>query len=369
MATSAVQPDRGTRKGAMPGDAPRRGGLAALRAAVSDALRWDDASKALLIEALLAPPMLVATLRAWYLMKHPEVEPYLNRDALRVLLWVSAIYLLRLPIVVPLGLVLRRSPRWGRVFAHFVSQIWWLSLGLATYMHGPSTTPLWVLYPTLGLLSLLLFDARVAFSGFVTSLVFLFATAIAGDRAQHGGGRRRQHRFGAAGEVRRHRQRCQRDGTDRVVLDRRTGPRLAVGGRRGAGRAAHRRPPRGAAEGRLQSDRHLRGRRHRRPVQRRADVGGPGAAAASVRAARGMDHARRQARHRRRASLAGARPLGDGPRAGRRRLPRSVTTSASSSCRAARRFATRSSTGRWWPWARRASAARTSGSRPSHPRY
>src|SRR5262245_26518237 len=179
MATSAVQPDRGTRKGATPGDAPKQGGLATVRAAVSDALRWDDASKALLIEALLAPPMLVATLRAWYLMKHPEVEPYLNRDALRVLLWVSAIYLLRLPIVVPLGLALRRSPRWGRVFAHFVSQIWWLSLGLATYMHGPSTTPLWVLYPTLGLLSLLLFDARVAFSGFVASLALLFATAIA----------------------------------------------------------------------------------------------------------------------------------------------------------------------------------------------
>lgn len=179
MATSAVQPDRGTRKGAMPGDAPRRGGFATVRAALSDALRWDDASKALLIEGLAAVPLLFGTWRVWYLMAHPEVEPYLNRDALRVLLWVCAIYPLRLPIVVPLGLALRRSPRWGRVFAHFVSQIWWLSLGLATYMHGPSTTPLWVLYPTLGLLSLLLFDARIAFSGFVASVAFLFATAIA----------------------------------------------------------------------------------------------------------------------------------------------------------------------------------------------
>jgi class 3 adenylate cyclase len=179
MATSAVQPDRGTRKGTMPGDAPRRGGLARVRAAVSDALRWDDASKALLIETLAAGPLLVYGLRCWYLIAHPEVEPYLNRDALRVLLWICAIYPLRLPIVVPLGLALRRSPRWGRVFAHVVSQIWWLSLGLTTYMHGPATTPIWVLYPALGLLSLLLFDARIAFTGFVSSLAFLFATAIA----------------------------------------------------------------------------------------------------------------------------------------------------------------------------------------------
>jgi class 3 adenylate cyclase len=180
MATSAVQPERDTPKAvATPGAAPGRGGLAAVRAAVRDAMRWDDASKALLIEALAVPPILLGALRVWYLMEHPEVEPYLNRDALRVLLWVCAIYPLRLPIVVPLGLALRRSPRWGRVFAHFISQIWWLSLALATYMHGPATTPLWVLYPVLGLLSLLLFDARVAFTGFVSSLVFLFATAIA----------------------------------------------------------------------------------------------------------------------------------------------------------------------------------------------
>ena len=179
MATSAVQPDRDRRIGAMSDEGPARGGLGRIRAAVSDALRWDDASKALLIEGLAVIPLLVYGLRCWYLIAHPEVEPYLNRDAIRVLLWICAIYPLRLPIVVPLGLALRRSPRWGRVFAHFVSQIWWLTLGLTTYMHGPATTPIWLLYPALGLLSLLLFDARIAFTGFVSSLAFLFATAIA----------------------------------------------------------------------------------------------------------------------------------------------------------------------------------------------
>jgi len=163
----------------MPGDAPGPGRLARIRAAVSDALRWDDASKALLIELLVDVPLILATLRLWYLLEHPGAEPYLDRGTMRLLFWICASYPLRLPIVIPLGLALRRSPRWGRAFAHLLSLSWWLTLGLVTYLYGPSTTPLWVLYPTLGLFSLLLFDARVAFSGFLASLAFLFVTALA----------------------------------------------------------------------------------------------------------------------------------------------------------------------------------------------
>src|SRR5262249_21985272 len=114
MASSTVRPRPGTREGPMLRDAPGPGRLARIRAAVSDALRWDDASKALLIELLVDVPLILATLRLWYLLEHPGAEPYLDRGTMRLLFWICASYPLRLPIVIPLGLALPRSPRWGR---------------------------------------------------------------------------------------------------------------------------------------------------------------------------------------------------------------------------------------------------------------
>ena len=141
------------------------------------AMRSDEAERILCVETLVLLPLAVLTLRAWYLLGHPEVAPYFDRNTLHVVAWLYAIFLLRLVAIVPIGLAVRGRPVARRVFAHCVAQSWWIGLAVVTYLHGPVTTPLWVLYPTLGLLSLLLFDARIAFSGFGGSLVVLYAAA------------------------------------------------------------------------------------------------------------------------------------------------------------------------------------------------
>jgi class 3 adenylate cyclase len=142
-------------------------------------LAWNEAERVLFVETLVLFPLALGTLRTWYLVDHPEAEPYFDPAMLRLVAWLYTLFLLRVAVIVPIGLAIRGMPRARRVFAHGVVQTWWLALAAVTWLHGPVTTPLWALYPTMGLVSLLLFDARIAFAGFGGSLVALYAAAIA----------------------------------------------------------------------------------------------------------------------------------------------------------------------------------------------
>src|SRR5213075_2073325 len=97
----------------------------------------------------------------WWLVDHPEAQPYLDPHVMRLLAWAATAFLCRLAFIVPIGLAVRGMPRGQRSFAHVVALTWWLALAGVTYLHGPVTTPLWALYPTVGLVSLLLFDAGI----------------------------------------------------------------------------------------------------------------------------------------------------------------------------------------------------------------
>ena len=161
---------------AVMGDVERRVAGASRTAGV---LAWNEAERVLFVETLVLFPLALCTLRTWYLVDHPEAEPYFDPAMLRLAALLYTLFLIRVAVIVPVGLAVRGMPRARRVFAHAVVQTWWLALAAVTYLHGPVTTPLWALYPTMGLVSLLIFDARIAFGGFAGSLLALYGAAIA----------------------------------------------------------------------------------------------------------------------------------------------------------------------------------------------
>jgi class 3 adenylate cyclase len=149
------------------------------RSGAGRALAWNEAERVLFVETLVLFPLALGTLRTWYLVDHPEAEPYFDPTMLRLVAWLYTLFLLRVALIVPIALAVRSMPRARRIVAHGVVHTWWLGLAAVTYLHGPVTTPLWALYPTMGLVSLLVFDARIAFGGFAVSLVALYGAAIA----------------------------------------------------------------------------------------------------------------------------------------------------------------------------------------------
>ena len=119
------------------------------------------------------------TLRTWWLVDHPETAPYLDPHVLRLLAWASTVFLCRLAVILPVGLAVRGMPRARRSFAHAVALTVVARARGRHVPHGPVTTPLWALYPIMGCVSLLLFDARIALGGFATSVAVLYGLAVA----------------------------------------------------------------------------------------------------------------------------------------------------------------------------------------------
>jgi len=143
------------------------------------AREWNEAERVLFAETLLLFPLALGALQTWWLVDHPETAPYLDPHVLRLLAWAATAFLCRLAVILPVGLAVRSAPRARRSFAHVVVLTWWLALAGVTYLHGAVTTPLWALYPAMGLVSLLLFDARIALGGFGISVAVLYALAVA----------------------------------------------------------------------------------------------------------------------------------------------------------------------------------------------
>lgn len=144
-----------------------------------DPLRSTDLAKALLIVALQPVFVVPVALRAIYLVEHPEVEPYFDRNTLRAVAVTYAAYGALIVVLGAVGAVLRARGRTSRAYVHVVVQLWWVFSILGVYLHGPVTSPFWVVVPTLGFTCLLLFGPRVAGAGLVTGFVLLYGSTLA----------------------------------------------------------------------------------------------------------------------------------------------------------------------------------------------
>jgi class 3 adenylate cyclase len=146
---------------------------------VGNPLEWREIDKALIIQAVQLPAMVTLLFRGRYLLAHPEIEPYFNRNTLAVLTWIVAGFLVLSFSLTAVGLWLRDGGRTSRLYLHVVNQTWWLALGSIAYLHGLPTTPLWTIFPVLGFFCLFLFDARLTAAGAVSALAVVYATTIA----------------------------------------------------------------------------------------------------------------------------------------------------------------------------------------------
>jgi len=146
---------------------------------VGNPLDWNDIDKALVIQVIQVPMVSAMMLRGLYLLRHPELESYFDRDMLWVLTWMLVVHVGLAVVFGAVGLRLRRTGRGVRAYLYVMMQYWWLAFAWIAYIHGPTTTPLWTIFPIVGFFTLLLFELRVALSGIVTAVVLLYATALA----------------------------------------------------------------------------------------------------------------------------------------------------------------------------------------------
>ena len=146
---------------------------------VGNPLEWRLLDKALIIQAVVLPGMIGSLLRAEYLATHPEVEPYYDRVAMHLLVRLIFGFLVVTFGLVAVGIRLRRYDGPHRVYVHIMNQTWWLTYAVLTYLHGLATTPLWAIFPVLGLFCLLLFDPWLTAAGAVPCLLIIYATTVA----------------------------------------------------------------------------------------------------------------------------------------------------------------------------------------------
>jgi signal transduction histidine kinase/DNA-binding response OmpR family regulator len=146
---------------------------------VGNPLEWRDIDKILIIQALAVPGMAGGVLRLFFLLAHPEIEPYYDRHVLEVMAAIMIAFLILTAGLTILGLRLRATAGPHRLYLHVVNQSWWLTFGVLTYLHGLATTPLWTFFPFIGLLCLLLFDEWVTAAGAVGALAVVYGTTVA----------------------------------------------------------------------------------------------------------------------------------------------------------------------------------------------
>lgn len=161
------------------GAGPASGALARLWERLGNPLEWDEVQKVLVILGVLVPASIGGLLRASYVIAHPEVEPYVSREALLAMVQGGSAYVAFAVVLAGVGLWLRRAQRSTRVYAHLANQSWWLLFAWFAYMTGLPTSPIWVIYILFGFMCLLLFDLPVVVAGMGTCLAVIFATTVA----------------------------------------------------------------------------------------------------------------------------------------------------------------------------------------------
>jgi class 3 adenylate cyclase len=146
---------------------------------VGNPLDWNDVYKALVILTATSCFLLAFLPRDLYLIDHPEIEPYISRAALAHMRDVGLAFVAFAAAMIPIGVLLRHSSRWKRVYLHVANQSWWLLFAWGAYLVGLVTSPMWVLYIMMGFFCLLFFDLSVTVSGMATCLVAIIATTLA----------------------------------------------------------------------------------------------------------------------------------------------------------------------------------------------
>lgn len=145
---------------------------------IGNPLQWSAYRRALGMQALISPFLILALLRGAYLIENPEVEPFADRRVLVPLVTGLCGFFVLAAVTALVGLLQERRGGESRFFPHVVVQLYFILWAAAAYLHGLPTSPFWVVFPLLAISSLLLFDMRVAVAGIVTALAISFGTTI-----------------------------------------------------------------------------------------------------------------------------------------------------------------------------------------------
>lgn len=144
-------------------------------------LDWSDVDRCRLLIVFTAPFLLAYALRSDYLISHPGVEPYWDRNALvwmrDGLFGICGFWALFLAW----GSLERRRPGPHTAYVAVGALSWWLGASGMAYSLGPITTPAWAVV-LIGIVShLLLFPRALALACISVGIVLIVASlALAG---------------------------------------------------------------------------------------------------------------------------------------------------------------------------------------------
>lgn len=153
--------------------------LRAFTARLRDPLSWCEVDKALLVLLLSFLAMAAYFLRITYLLHHPEVESYYDREALATFGHILFAFLLFWMLLIVAGIGMRAKRPGSPLFVYSMSVSWWLLVAVSVYAVGPWTTPVSITFLLGGLLGLLLFGRKVTLAGILPCFVILAGTTLA----------------------------------------------------------------------------------------------------------------------------------------------------------------------------------------------
>lgn len=141
-------------------------------------IHWTPYQRALAMQLLIAPFLVPAVIVGRYLLHHPEIQPFVDRTVMRVLVYGMYGFLAVAAVTGVVGVIQARREHSSRFFPHVVVQLYFVLWGAAAYLHGLAHSPFWVIFPLIGICSLLLFDMRVAMGGMITGLAIAFGSTV-----------------------------------------------------------------------------------------------------------------------------------------------------------------------------------------------
>lgn len=141
-------------------------------------IHWTPYQRALAMQLLIAPFVVPAAIIGRYLLHHPEIQPFVDRTVMRVLVYGMYGFLAVAAVTGVVGVLQARRGRSSRLFPHVVVQLYFILWGTTAYLHGLAHSPFWVIFPLVAISALLLFDMRVAGAGIVTALAIAFGSTV-----------------------------------------------------------------------------------------------------------------------------------------------------------------------------------------------
>jgi PAS domain S-box-containing protein len=142
-------------------------------------LDWSPVDRCRLLILLTIPFFAGYALRSGYLLAHPDVEPYFDRDALVAMrFWLVAACCFWVLFLV-WGSLERRRTGSHTPYLLVGSLSWWIGVVGVAYLLGPITTPAWIAVVIGCVTNLLLLPRRVAALAIGVGLTLLLANLVA----------------------------------------------------------------------------------------------------------------------------------------------------------------------------------------------